>query len=81
MALATMCIASATQAETATGTKRVWVQFKETPTSVPKLSTDPKALLDQIAALVGQAHERMNANVRGVNARLAQRKFGQARQH
>jgi subtilisin family serine protease len=81
VALATMCVAGATQAENASGAKRVWVKFKETPAAVPKLSTDPKAMLDQIAAIVDQAHERMNANVRGVNARLAQRKFGQAKQH
>lgn len=81
--LAAMCAIATAQAQTgsAPGAPRVWVKFKEVPTAVPKLSSDPKAMLDQLAAVVGHARERMNANVRGVNARLAQRKFGQAKQH
>ncbi|QQP97230.1 S8 family serine peptidase [Lysobacter enzymogenes] len=87
VSLGAMCAAATAQAQLLSGTgaaaaeQRVWVQFKETSAPAPKLSTDPKTLLDQVAAAVAQAHERMNANVRGVNARLAQHKFGQARQH
>jgi len=87
VSLAALCAAGSAQAQLRSGTgaaaaeQRVWVQFKEASAATPRLSTDPKAILDQIAAIVGQANERMDANVRGVNARLAKGKFGQARQH
>ncbi|MFK3650813.1 S8 family serine peptidase [Lysobacter enzymogenes] len=87
VSLTALCAAGAAQAQLQSGTgaaaaeQRVWVEFKQAATATPKLSADPKTMLDQIAAVVAQAHERMNANVRGVNARLAQRNFGQARQH
>ncbi|ROU06059.1 S8 family serine peptidase [Lysobacter enzymogenes] len=62
---------------------RVWVKFKPAPVSAisPTLSTDPQAILDQIASIVARSNERMSAQVRGIDALMSRRKLGRATLH
>ncbi len=81
LGLAAWAASSAVAAQDAAA-PRVWIKFKEAPAAAaPTLSTRPQAILDQIASIVARSNERMSANVRGVNARLGQRKLGQATLH